>query len=50
MERMNTGTGLFDMAFSEMVIDDLQFDYPNATAIKYGADVPDADWEWFCLA
>ncbi|KAK0433398.1 hypothetical protein EV421DRAFT_1718643 [Armillaria borealis] len=39
MERMNTGTGLFDMAFSEMVIDDLQFDWPAGSAMN-----------WHCLA
>lgn len=51
LERMNTGTGLFDMAFSEMVIDDLQFDYPNASGIIYGgAGAVDADWDWYCLA
>ncbi len=38
MERMNTGTGLFDMAFSEMVIDDLQFDWPTGSAMKFGGD------------
>jgi len=50
MERMNTGTGLFDMAFSEMVIDDLEFDYPNASALKWGAAAEDNGWKWYCLA
>ena len=51
LERWNTGTGMFDMAFSEMVIDDLQFDYPEASGLKYGlADAPTKEWDWYCLA
>ncbi|KAK0213580.1 hypothetical protein IW262DRAFT_1466891 [Armillaria fumosa] len=51
MERMNTGTGLFDMAFSEMVIDDLQFDWPTGSAMKFGGDgATDFDNRWHCLA
>ncbi|KDQ10963.1 hypothetical protein BOTBODRAFT_469085 [Botryobasidium botryosum FD-172 SS1] len=63
LERMNTGTGLFDMAFSEMVIDDLQFDWPAsskpqatpklAACLKYGGDCPtdeDGSPKWYCLA
>ncbi|KAF9255691.1 hypothetical protein L218DRAFT_833617, partial [Marasmius fiardii PR-910] len=50
MERMNTATGLFDMAFSEMVIDDLQFDYPAGGFLKYGAEAPtDLGQKWYCL-
>ncbi|KAL0567494.1 hypothetical protein V5O48_014498 [Marasmius crinis-equi] len=41
MERMNTGTGLFDMAFSEMVIDDLEFNFPTGSFLKYGAEAPE---------
>lgn len=49
MERMNTGTGLFDMAFSEMVIDDLEFDWPAGSAMKFGGDgAPDLTWH--CLS
>jgi len=51
LERMNTGTGLFDMAFAEMVIDDLQFDWPNASSVKYGATPADGQGpSWYCLA
>lgn len=51
MERMNTGTGLFDMAFSEMVIDDLQFDWPTGSAMKFGgAGAAEFDGSWYCLA
>ncbi|KAK7047644.1 hypothetical protein VNI00_006412 [Paramarasmius palmivorus] len=49
----NIGTGLFDMAFSEMVIDSLEFDYPTATSLKYGADLEDPasfKWKWYCLS
>jgi hypothetical protein len=49
LERMNTGTGLFDMAFSEMVLDDLAFDYPAGALVKYGAEAPEMDWKWWCL-
>jgi len=50
LERMSTGTGLFDMAFSEMVIDDLQFDFPTGWELKYGGAVPPIEWKWYCLA
>ncbi|KAJ2916960.1 hypothetical protein MD484_g3434, partial [Candolleomyces efflorescens] len=51
MERMNTGTGLFDMAFSEMVIDDLQFDWPAGSALKFGGSgAREFDGSWHCLA
>ncbi|PBK92484.1 hypothetical protein ARMGADRAFT_930202 [Armillaria gallica] len=51
MERMNTGTGLFDMAFTEMVIDDLQFDWPTGSAMKFGGDgAAESDGSWHCLA
>jgi hypothetical protein len=46
LERTNTATGLFDMAFSEMVLDDLEFDYPLA---KYGAEEREKQWKWWCL-
>jgi monoamine oxidase len=50
IERMDTGTGTFDMAFSEMVLDDLQFDYPTAAAVKAGATPPEGTGDWFCIA
>lgn len=53
MERMNAGTGFFDTAFAEMVIDDLEFDWPNASSVKYGATPADGELEgpsWYCLA
>ncbi|KAL0059076.1 hypothetical protein AAF712_014207 [Marasmius tenuissimus] len=40
LERMSTGTGLLDMVFSEMVLDDLQFDYPGAAIVDSGGDAP----------
>ncbi|PBK71612.1 FAD/NAD(P)-binding domain-containing protein [Armillaria solidipes] len=51
MERMNTGTGMFDTAFSEMVIDDLQFDWPTGSAMAFGGDgEEESDVSWRCLA
>lgn len=51
LERMSTGTGLFDMAFTEMVLDDLQFDWPSGFAAKFGGDgAPELDGSWYCLA
>ncbi|THU94485.1 hypothetical protein K435DRAFT_668339 [Dendrothele bispora CBS 962.96] len=43
LERMDTATGLFDMAFSEMVLDHLQFDY-SITSPKSENVV-----DWYCL-
>ena len=49
LERMDTGTGLFDMAFTEMVLDDLEFDYPPATSLKYGGNDAPTGVSWYCL-
>lgn len=49
LERMNTGTGMFDMAFAEMVIDDLEFDWPTATSLKYGGNDAPEGVNWYCL-
>ncbi|SJL08495.1 uncharacterized protein ARMOST_11859 [Armillaria ostoyae] len=51
MERTNTGTGMFDTAFSEMVIDDLQFDWPTGSAMTFGGDgEEESAVSWRCLA
>lgn len=53
LERMSTGTGMFDLGFSHMVLGGLTFNYPTAFALAYGCDVEDIGvlgWDWFCVA
>jgi hypothetical protein len=49
LERTYTATGLFDTAFSEMVMDSLDFNYPTAACNKYRAGEEGREWEWWCL-
>jgi hypothetical protein len=51
LERMDAATGWFDMAFTEMVLHNLEFDYPKGASFMYGADdARDSGVNWFCLA
>ncbi|KDQ16657.1 hypothetical protein BOTBODRAFT_237068 [Botryobasidium botryosum FD-172 SS1] len=46
LERMNGGTGAFDMAFSQMVLGDLAFNSPLSAVLDHGDDLKQ---QWFCI-